>query len=230
MGHAQGAFGSRPVQPRQAGREDGADANALPQIAGTLRRYASRKYGLVFEGEASRMLALCYVDTHKDMSAAEVLTALKTSVAAAGGEQSLDSIKTPEGQELLGDETRGQIENYFQFPPSGGLAVEFPQRQDATGGGGGGGGSLGASGPSSDLTSAIKGLVDTLAQKHEPKPAALRDASNAVAESPTKLLKRSQAFSDQAKTLRAAGKHELAQQCDTKAEELVKKALGSDSD
>ena len=215
---------------RQAGRDGGADASALPQIAGILRRYVLRKYGLDFVGDASRMLALCFVDMHKDTSAAEVLTALKSSVAAAGGEQSLDSIKTPEGQELLGDETRGQIENYFQFPPSGGLAVEFPQRQDATGGGGGGGGSLGASGPSSDLTSAIKGLVDTLAQKHEPKPAALRDASNAVADSPTKLLARSQAFSDQAKTLRAAGKHELAQKCDTKAEDLINKALGSDSD
>ena len=112
----------------------------------------------------------------------------------------------------------------------GGQPVEFPQQQDATGGGGGGGGSLGASGPSSDLTSAIKGLVDTLAQKHGPKPAALRDASNAVADSPTKLLARSQAFSDQAKTLRAAGKHELAQKCDTKAEDLINKALGSDSD
>ena len=215
---------------RQAGRDGGADASALAQIAGILRRQALRKYGLVFEGNASRMLALCFVDTHKETSAAEVLTALKASVAAAGDEQSLDSIKTPKGQELLGDEMRGQLLNFFKYPPSG-QPVEFPQQQDATGGGGGGGGgSLGASGPSSDLTSAIKGLVDTLAQKHEPKPAALRDASNAVAESPTKLLKRSQAFSDQAKTLRAAGKHELAQKCDTKAEDLINKALGSDSD
>ena len=216
---------------RQAGREGGADASALAQIAGILRRHASRKYGLVFEAEPSRMLALCYAEMHADTSTAEVLTALKASVAAAGDEQSLDSIKTPEGQELLGDEMRGQIVNFFKFPPSGGQPVEFPRQQDATGGGGGGGGgSLGASGPSSDLTSAIKGLVDTLAQKHGPKPAALRDASNAVADSPTRLLKRSQAFSDQAKTLRAAGKHELAQKCDTKAEDLINKALGSDSD